>query len=81
MDLEVVLDDFIVRKQALLDYKKMDFTWSPYWIFKRGQPMILVKNGKFPLRLFSDKMDLEVVLDDYIVRKQALLDYKKKDFT
>ena len=43
--------------------------------------MILVKNGKFPLRLFSDKMDLEVVLDDYIVRKQALLDYKKKDFT
>ena len=52
MGLEVVFDDYIDRKQALLDYKNMNFTQLPYWIFKRGQPMILVKNSKFPLRLF-----------------------------
>ena len=43
--------------------------------------MILVKNCKFPPRLFQEKMGLEVVFDDYIVRKQALLDYKNMDFT
>ena len=43
--------------------------------------MILAKNSKFPLRLFQDKMGLEVVFDDYIVRKQARLDYKNMDFT
>ena len=36
--------------------------------------MILVK--KFPLGLFWEKMGLEVVPDDYLVRKQAVLDYK-----
>ena len=31
--------------------------------------MILVKNCKFSFCLFWDKMDLEVVLDDYVVTK------------
>ena len=43
--------------------------------------MISVRNCKFPFRLFSEKMGLEVVFDDYIDRKQALLDYKNMDFT
>ena len=43
--------------------------------------MILVKNSKFPLHLFQDKIALEVVFNDYIVRKQARLDYKNMDFT
>ena len=42
--------------------------------------MILVKKYKFPPRLFQEKMGLEVVFDDYIDRKQALLDYKNMDF-
>ena len=81
MGLEVVFNDYIVRIQALLDYKNMHFTQLPHCIFKRVQPMILVKNNKFPLRWFYEKIDLEVVLDDYIVRKQALLDYKNMVFT
>ena len=43
--------------------------------------MILVKNSKFPLHLFQDKMGLEVVLNDDIVRRKPLLDYKNIDFT
>ena len=31
--------------------------------------MILVNNCKFSFRFFWDKMDLEVVLDDYVVTK------------
>ena len=42
--------------------------------------MILVKKYKFPPRLFQEKIGLEVVFDDYIDRKQALLDYKNMDF-
>ena len=34
--LEIMCVDFLVRKQALLDYKKPDFTKWPYWIFFKG---------------------------------------------
>ena len=34
--LEIICDDFLGRKQALLDYKKADFTKWPYWIFFKG---------------------------------------------
>ena len=36
--------------------------------------MILVK--KFPLVFGGDKMGLDVMSDDYLVRKQAVLEYK-----
>ena len=42
--------------------------------------MILVK--KFPLVFFFwDKMGLDVMSDDYLVRKQAVLEYKILYFT
>ena len=37
--------------------------------------MILVKNCKFSFCLFWDKMDLEVVLGDYVVTKYAKQNY------
>ena len=43
MDLEVVFNDYMVRKQALLDYKLCISHSCHIGIFKRGQPMILVK--------------------------------------
>ena len=42
--------------------------------------MILVKNYKLPLRWFWGKIGLEVVFDDYLVKKQVVLDYKNIDF-
>ena len=41
-----------------------------------SQSMILVKNCKFPFRLFQEKIGLEVVFNNYLVRKQVVLDYK-----
>ena len=49
--------------------------------FRLGKPMTLVQNWKLLLGLFLDKIGLEIIFDDHLVRKQALLDYKKADFT
>ena len=49
--------------------------------FRLGKPMVLVQNWKLLLGLFSDKIGLEIIFDDHLVRKEALLDYKKADFT
>ena len=43
--------------------------------------MILVKNSKFPLCLFLDKISYEIIFDNHLVRKQAFQDYKNIDFT
>ena len=43
--------------------------------------MILVKNWKFPVFLFSDKTSYEIIFDSHLVRKQAFQDYKNIDFT
>ena len=36
ISLEIIFDDRLVRKQALLHYKKADFTKWPYWLFFKG---------------------------------------------
>ena len=43
--------------------------------------MIWVKNWKFPLCLFLDKISYEIIFDNHLVRKQAFQDYKNIDFT
>ena len=42
--------------------------------------MILVKNWKSLLGLALDKIGHEIMFDDYLIRKQALLDYRKSNF-
>ena len=32
--------------------------------------MILIKNWKFPLSLFLDRIDLEIIFDDHLVKKK-----------
>ena len=67
ISLEIIFDDRLVRKQALLHYKIADFTKSP-------------KIGNYFLVCFGTKISLEIMFDDGLVRKQALLDYEKADF-
>ena len=90
MGLEVVFDDYIDRKQALLDYKNMDFKIK-IWIshsrhigFLKGvkQPIILVKKLEIScLSFFFGTRGLELMLDDRLVREQAFLDHKSIGFT
>ena len=42
--------------------------------------MISVKNWKFLLSLFLDKISLEIMSDDHPSRKLALLNYKNINF-
>ena len=70
-----------LKKTSLPRLKSIDLTQWKYWDFQRGQPMISVKNWKFHLSLFLDKMSLEIMSDDHPSRKLALLNYKNINFT
>ena len=76
ISLEIVFDVHLVRKEALLDYKKADFIKWPYCIFFKGT-MILVTTWKLLLGLFLDKIGLQKRSDDNQFRKHLLLPYKK----
>ena len=71
--LEIIFDDRLVRKQALLHYKKADFTKWPYWLFfKGGTPRLSSKIGNYSLVCFGTKISLEILFDDRLLRKEAL---------
>ena len=56
ISLEIMFDDGLVRKQALLHYQKADFTkWPILTFFQRGYPMTVVTNWKLLLALFWHK--------------------------
>ena len=55
-----MFDDYLVRKEVVLDYKNIDFGHIVF--SQRGQPMILVKKWKFYLSMFLDKWALKYCL-------------------
>ena len=59
---EVAFDDYLVRKQVVLDYKILIFNSGHIGFSQRGQPMILVKKWKFYLCMFLDKWALKYCL-------------------
>ena len=66
MGLEVVFDDCLGRKQAVLDHKNFVYYIAAIWtFFQLVKPMFLGKNVKFCLRLFWHKMGLEITSDDH----------------
>ena len=77
---EITFDNHLVRKQAFHYYQIIDFTMSPYCIFLKGLPMILLQKRKFPLCLFLDRTRLEIIFDDHL-EKETFLDYKNTHFT
>ena len=60
--LEVVFDNFLVRKQVVLDHKILILNSGHIGFSQRGQPMILVKKWKFYLCMFLDKWALKYCL-------------------
>ena len=60
--LEVVFDNFLVRKQVVLDHKILILNSGHIGFSQRGQPMILVKKWKFYLCMFLDKLALKCCL-------------------
>ena len=66
-----MFDDYLVRKQVVVDYKILILNSGHIVFSQTGQPTILVEKWKFYLCMF----------DDHWGRKHALLDYKKLDIT
>ena len=66
---------FWIAKKTFLSIKKKFFVVSKMAFFPRGKPMILVQ--KMPLFLFlcSVKTKLEIVLTDFVDRKETFFDY------
>ena len=82
ISLEIIFDDRLVRKHALLHYKKADFTKRLYWLFFKGGTLWWWSElGNYSFVCFGTKIRLEIIFDDHLLRKKALLDYKKADFT
>ena len=79
--LEVVFDDYLVRKEVVLDYKNIDFKQWPYCFFSKGSTHDFGRKMEIPSLYVFGQMDLEILFDDHWGRKHALLDYKILDIT
>ena len=97
MGLEIMFVDHPMRKQAVLDKNLSILHSGHTGIVSKGltsptkeyrfntveilRLSISVKNWKFHLSLFLDKMSLEIMSDDHPSRKLALLNNKNIYFT
>ena len=82
MDLEIMFQDHLVREKALLDYKNSCFTKWQHCIFPKGLTYDCGQKLEItPCFVLGQKISLEIMFDDRLVRKQALLHYKKANFT
>ena len=77
MSLEIMFDDHPSRKQAFLDYTKIDSKQWPHWDFFEGvNPWFWSKIGNFTLFcLFLDKNsprnNIIIMSDDHLVKKRV----------
>ena len=79
--LEIIFDNHLIKKRALLDNKKSLFGQVAILkFFQRGNPMNLVQNEKTTLWSAFGEICLEIMFDDHLVKNRALLDYKKSLF-
>ena len=76
-----MFDDYLVRKQVILDYKNIDFKQSPYCFFSKGFTHDFGRKMEISSLYVFGQMDLEILFDDHWGRNQALLDYNILDIT
>ena len=71
-----MFDDDIVTNRVLLDYKKPHLIKCYIGILQRGDPVNFVEIKKPLFFLVLDKIHLEIMFDDHLVKNRGLLDYK-----
>ena len=78
---ENVFYDILERKNAFLDYKKINFKKAKNWHFSKGvYPWFWSKNGLFSNFFSLANIGQQSVFYDILERKKAFLDYKKNNF-
>ena len=80
MDIKIEFDDHLVKEQDHLD-KNIDFTWLSYWDFLKVLTHDFGQKLEMSSLFFLNKISLEIMSHGHLVRKNALLDYKKMNFT
>ena len=77
-----MFDDLLVRKQAVLHYKKPISQSGHIGFFSKGVPHDCGEKFKItPCFVLGKRKSLEIMFDDRLVRKEVLVHYKKADFT
>ena len=66
ISLEKMFGDVLDRKQAFPVYKKINFIWSPNWIFPKG---LGVKILKFLHYSFLGQIGLEIVFEGGVLHR------------
>ena len=78
---ENVFYDILERTNAFLGYKNKKFKKSKNWHFSKGvNPWFGSKNGDFSNFFFLGNIGRKNVVYDILVRKDAFLGYKNKEF-
>ena len=70
-----MFDDYLVRKEVVLDYKIWDITKLPRWDFFIGVKLTHDFGQKLQISFsfaFFGEISLEIKSDDHLVKNQAL---------
>ena len=76
-----MFNDYLVRKEVVLDYKNIDFKQWPYCFFSKGSTHDFGQKMEILYLYVFRQMGLAKLFDVHWGTKQALLDYKNLDIT
>ena len=60
-----MFDDYLVRKQVVLDYKNIDFKQWPYCFFSKESVRDFNQTMEISSLYVFKQMDLEILFDDH----------------
>ena len=76
-----MLHDHLVKNRASLEYRKRIFGQVAILeFFQKGDPMNSVKIKKLLFGLLLDKLRLEIMVDDHLVKNRVFQHYRKSLF-
>ena len=78
--LEIRFNDVLERKEPLFNIKTTFLNVSKIEFFQKGQPMLLVKKCQIFLYLDLVKIKLELMLNNFVEKKETFFDYKENVF-
>ena len=78
--LEIRFNDVLERKEPLFNIKTTLLNVSKIKFFQKGQPMLLVKKWQIFLYLDLVKIKLELMLNNFVEKKETFFEYKENFF-
>ena len=60
-----MFDDYLVKKEVVLDYKNIDFKQWPYWIFSKGSTHDFGQKMEILYLYVFGQMGLAILFDEH----------------